>query len=85
MSNSFVLLEKGSDGVAQLIINRPEVHNAFDDDVIEHHVEVALVPDLVGTTLRRHAALDGEVLRLSYALTARSGVERKYSLVFNRG
>ena len=35
MSNSFVLLEKGSDGVAQLIINRPEVHNAFDDDVIE--------------------------------------------------
>lgn len=56
-----------------------------DDDVIEHHVEVALVPDLVGTTLRRHAALDGEVLRLSYALTARSGVERKYSLVFNRG
>lgn len=35
MSNSFVLLEKGRDGVAQLIINRPEVHNAFDDDVIE--------------------------------------------------
>lgn len=35
MSNSFVLLEKGTDGVAQLIINRPEVHNAFDDEVIE--------------------------------------------------
>ncbi|WP_286240750.1 enoyl-CoA hydratase/isomerase family protein [Neptuniibacter halophilus] len=35
MSNQFVLLEKDSRGVAQLIINRPEVHNAFDDDVIE--------------------------------------------------
>jgi methylglutaconyl-CoA hydratase len=35
MSDSFVLLEKGTDGVAQLIINRPEVHNAFDDNVIE--------------------------------------------------
>lgn len=34
MSNSFVLLEKRADGVAELIINRPEVHNAFDDDVI---------------------------------------------------
>lgn len=35
MSDNFVLLEKNADGVAQLIINRPEVHNAFDDNVIE--------------------------------------------------
>ncbi|EAR62660.1 enoyl-CoA hydratase/isomerase family protein [Neptuniibacter caesariensis] len=35
MSNNFVLLEKQANGVAHLIINRPEVHNAFDDDVIE--------------------------------------------------
>ncbi|PIE20662.1 MAG: gamma-carboxygeranoyl-CoA hydratase [Neptuniibacter caesariensis] len=35
MSNKFVLLEKQANGVAHLIINRPEVHNAFDDDVIE--------------------------------------------------
>lgn len=35
MSNNFVLLEKQPNGVAHLIINRPEVHNAFDDDVIE--------------------------------------------------
>ncbi|MBQ0755768.1 MAG: enoyl-CoA hydratase/isomerase family protein, partial [Amphritea sp.] len=34
-NNQLVLLEKSSNGVAQLIINRPEVHNAFDDDVIE--------------------------------------------------
>lgn len=34
MSNSFVLLNKKTNGVAELVINRPEVHNAFDDDVI---------------------------------------------------
>lgn len=30
-----VLLEQDQHGIAQLIINRPEVHNAFDDRVIE--------------------------------------------------
>ncbi|WP_417222122.1 enoyl-CoA hydratase/isomerase family protein [Amphritea sp.] len=35
----FVLLEKSSNGVAELIINRPEVHNAFDDAVIEQLIE----------------------------------------------
>ena len=30
-----VLLEQDQNGIAQLIINRPEVHNAFDDSVIE--------------------------------------------------
>ncbi|MGB0467907.1 MAG: enoyl-CoA hydratase/isomerase family protein [Pontibacterium sp.] len=34
-SKNLVLLEKDTQGVAWLIINRPEVHNAFDDDVIE--------------------------------------------------
>lgn len=34
MSNAFVLLDKQPQGVAELVINRPEVHNAFDDDVI---------------------------------------------------
>lgn len=34
MSNAFVLLNKLPSGVAELVINRPEVHNAFDDDVI---------------------------------------------------
>ncbi|MCV6588869.1 MAG: enoyl-CoA hydratase/isomerase family protein [Marinobacterium sp.] len=34
MSNEFVLLNKKPGGVAELVINRPDVHNAFDDDVI---------------------------------------------------
>lgn len=37
--NQLVLLEKSSNGVAELIINRPEVHNAFDDAVIEQLIE----------------------------------------------
>lgn len=35
MSSSQVILNKDENGVAELIINRPEVHNAFDDAVIE--------------------------------------------------
>jgi len=34
-TQQLVLLEKSANGVAELIINRPEVHNAFDDGVIE--------------------------------------------------
>lgn len=34
-TNEQVLLEIDPQGIAQLIINRPEVHNAFDDHVIE--------------------------------------------------
>lgn len=39
MSNNFVRLEKRPYGIAELIINRPEVHNAFDDDVISQLIE----------------------------------------------
>lgn len=39
MSDSLVLLNKDQRGVAQLIINRPQVHNAFDDQVIEQLIE----------------------------------------------
>ncbi|NRP10650.1 MULTISPECIES: enoyl-CoA hydratase/isomerase family protein [unclassified Marinobacterium] len=35
MSESLVLLEKTKSGCANLVINRPEVHNAFDDTIIE--------------------------------------------------
>ncbi|MES9968562.1 MAG: enoyl-CoA hydratase/isomerase family protein [Candidatus Thiodiazotropha sp.] len=35
MSDISVVLNITGDGIAQLTINRPEVHNAFDDDVIE--------------------------------------------------
>ncbi|WP_293265081.1 enoyl-CoA hydratase/isomerase family protein [Neptunomonas sp.] len=34
-NNNRVLLNISSDGIAQLTLNRPEVHNAFDDNVIE--------------------------------------------------
>ena len=39
MSNTFVLLNKKPNGVAELVINRPEVHNAFDDDVIAQLID----------------------------------------------
>lgn len=55
-----------------------------EGDKVEHHVDVALVPELVGQTLRRTAALDGDRLRLTYTLTPRSGIERQYALVFRR-
>lgn len=34
-NNNRVLLSISEDGIAELTLNRPEVHNAFDDDVIE--------------------------------------------------
>lgn len=34
-NNNRVLLNISEDGIAELTLNRPEVHNAFDDDVIE--------------------------------------------------
>ncbi len=33
--NNHVLLRQNDNGIAELILNRPEVHNAFDDQVIE--------------------------------------------------
>ena len=39
MSNNFVLLEKASNGVATLLLNRPEAHNAFDDTIIAQLTE----------------------------------------------
>ena len=38
MSESFVLLEKTKAGCAHIVINRPEVHNAFDDTIIEQMI-----------------------------------------------
>ncbi|WP_027858236.1 enoyl-CoA hydratase/isomerase family protein [Marinobacterium jannaschii] len=37
-SNS-VLLQRRENGIAELVINRPEVHNAFDDNVIAQMIE----------------------------------------------
>lgn len=33
-TNNFVLLEQKDNGIAELILNRPEIHNAFDDQII---------------------------------------------------
>ena len=55
MTNSQVLFSF-SDGVAELTLNRPEVHNAFDDNIIEaliSHLEIAAdLPDLRVLILR---------------------------------
>ena len=34
-NNNHVLLRQNDNGIAELILNRPEVHNAFDDQIIE--------------------------------------------------
>ena len=34
MSVGKVLLQQDSEGVATIILNRPDVHNAFDDEVV---------------------------------------------------
>ncbi len=55
MTNSQVLFSF-SNGVAELTLNRPEVHNAFDDNIIEaliSHLEIAAdLPDLRVLILR---------------------------------
>ena len=51
----------------------------LDGDEVVHEVRHALLPDLVGQTLRRHAALRPGPplgLRLSYTLPARGGPRR---------
>ena len=49
-----------------------------------HTVTLAQTPELVGAENRRLATLDGDTLRLRYELTARSGVVRRYALVWRR-
>ncbi len=60
----------------------------IEGDSVVHAVEFALTPDLVGRENRRTARLedgpDGPRLHLSYTLTARSGVERRYTLIWRR-
>lgn len=60
----------------------------LEGDRVIHAVELALVPEIVGIEQVRTVRLDrderGPRLRLSYALTARSGVERRYVLTWRR-
>lgn len=53
-------------------------------DTVTHHVELAMVPDIVGVSQKRHVAIDGDILTLSYEVEARSGVTRFYTLTWTR-
>ena len=57
----------------------------LDGTTVHHTVQLSLVPEVVGQTLSRQAALsdDGQ-LTLSYELTPRSGVTRRYRLTWRR-
>jgi len=56
----------------------------LDGETVTHHVDLALVPDAVGARQQRRAVLDGDRLTLSYAITARSGIVRRYTLDWRR-
>lgn len=56
----------------------------LEGDTVVHTVDFALMPDLVGHENRRRARLVDGMLHLSYALTARSGIERTYTLIWRR-
>lgn len=59
-----------------------------EGDEVIHTVDFALTPDLVGRENRRTARLEhgpyGVRLHLSYTLTAKSGIERNYTLIWRR-
>lgn len=57
---------------------------SLDGDTVVHHVEHSLFPGLVGVDNRRLADLTGDRLELSYTLTPRSGVQRRYRLRWRR-
>ncbi len=57
---------------------------SLDADVVTHHVQLALVPDIVGANQRRHARLQDGMLELSYNRTPQSGVQRTYRLTWTR-
>lgn len=56
----------------------------LDGDTVVHDVHFALTPELVGRQNRRSARFEGGRLHLSYRLTARSGIERTYTLTWRR-
>jgi hypothetical protein len=56
----------------------------LDGDRVTHHVELSMVPDLVGVAQTRKVSLSGAILSLSYEIEARSGVSRRYELRWRR-
>lgn len=57
---------------------------AVEGDEVIHTVLLSQNPDAVGAALRRRFELKGGALRLTYELTARSGVVRHYRLLWRR-
>lgn len=55
-----------------------------DGDEVVHTVEVSLLPDAVGRAQRRHVALCGARMVLSYDWTAPSGTVRHHRLTWIR-
>jgi hypothetical protein len=51
---------------------------------VRHHVETALIPNRVGTTLTRSFSLDGDRLTLSPPTFRRNGMKVRRSLVWRR-
>lgn len=56
----------------------------LEGGAVHHHVDLALVPDVVGTVLRRTARLDGDALVLTYDRPTRSGATARYVLRWRR-
>ncbi len=56
---------------------------AIEGDLVHHHVELSLVPTLVGQTLVRRAAFEGAQLVLTYEVEGRAGTHR-YELRWSR-
>jgi hypothetical protein len=56
----------------------------LDGEEVTHHVEMAMVPDIVGASQVREVTLVGDTLTLSYEVEAKSGVTRFYELVWER-
>lgn len=56
----------------------------LEGETVVHAVTLAQTPELVGVENRRRATLHGDVLILRYDITARSGVVRHYTLIWER-
>ena len=68
---------------------RYEVHEGTPDAAgtatveVLHHIELALVPAMIGQTLQRTAALAGDTLALRYSVQSRRGLDT-YQLSWTR-
>lgn len=60
-------------------------HYHLEGDEVVHHVEYAMMPDIIGVENRRHLSwLDDHTIALSYQITPKSGVTRTYCLTWKR-